>query len=219
MKNMENWIKKIKNMEDRSQAIYLLLIITFIFSQNITWRILLLIPDIENAVTIKSSSLYQTCAGATYVFAAIFLTSDGAVLSRFLQNHPAIMHFVDKIIYISAIVIGALLFSILVFTGLLCLPLENFKSEFYSTKKAVASYVKACVSTPFLNIKIIQGVSFLIVLLIIFSYPLPASIISVVADIFSMVVGIVSFTLVICNVQTKMISDRLMELNKEKERN
>ena len=217
MKNIKNILKNVRKMDEKAQSTYLLLGITFIMSQNITWRLLPLIPGIEKAIIIKSSSLYQTCASAIFVFAAIFLTSDGDIFSRFLQNHPAIMFCINKVIYIEIIVFWTLFFSIIFFFGLLWFSPEKFKSEFYSTKKEILDYAKCSISSPFLNVKIIQGIFYFVVLLVILSFFLPASIISVVADIFSMALGIVSFSLVICNVRTKMINDRLIEMNKEKE--
>lgn len=206
MKSIDNWIKKIRNTDDRTYASYLLLGTSFILSQNFTWRFILSLPNIENNINVKSCSLYQVCASSFFVFVAIFLTSDGDIVFRFFRKHPVVELCVNKILYVLIVTthfIFALLFFLLV---LIFLP-EDFHNRVIKARDEIIASAKEEASSSVLSVRILQGVLYFIFLMVIFTLPFSAEVVSVVAEVVSTIVSTLSFILVLCNVNQKYRED------------
>ena len=186
--------------KDRSVALYVMLVGTFVFSQNITWRLLLLFPNLNQVVSIKSCSLYQTSASSIYVFLVVLLTSDRELVRNFFEKESVLALCINKLIYVVIIFFALTINMLGICFNLLVLPEKEVKDKLQLTWERISKFTKELSSSAF-SVKIMSGLLCFIFLILVWTVALPEETISLIADVFSLIIGIISFSLVVCNVK------------------
>lgn len=192
-----------ETLKVKTTLLYILLIGSLIFSQNLTWKLLLLIPNISEYIFIKSYSLYQTGAGVIYIFTAIFATSDLEILHSYLNKHPLLTSFLDKAIYIIIRTFGYVSTAPLFFVALLDNNDEIVDKQIAEIKESINSITKEFYS-PILEVRLFSGALCFMFLLLIVSLPLPEYVITIMADIVSLSAGVLSCMFVLHNARQQL---------------
>ena len=195
---MDNETIKVK-----TTILYFLLISSLIFSQNLTWKLLLLIPNINEYIFTKSYSLYQTGAGVIYIFTAIFTTSDSEILHSYLDKHPLLSAVIDKAIYIAIRTFGYVSTAPMFFVALLDNNEESAQKSIAEIKESVNTMTSEFYS-PILEARLFAGALCFMFLLLIASLPLPEYVITIMADIVSLFAGVLSCMFVLHNAKQKL---------------
>lgn len=188
------------------QALYILLFFTFFFSQNITWSLIQLIPNINEYIFVKSVPLYQACYATLYIATTIITTSDNDVLHAFIKNHPKIKRFIEKSIYYIIRLLSGFLSFLLHLPDIISLNGKSTEIVVAESKKDSADIFKQFYS-PIFEIRLFGGLACLFLIILLVTLPFSETIISYIADILSLLAALIGCLFVANNAKSKIIKN------------
>lgn len=189
--------RKMENSNVRSKQLFLFFLL--IFSQNITWRLISLISDIEETMG-KPLPFYQVLCLAVYIVFAIATTSDRESYLEFIENHPHIhKYFGYFMLFLFKIVSGAI-------SLMLSLPIlisankDDIRQIAIETKKN-GEDMKNYFNSSIYEVRLVAALCCIFIILVVCSFFLDEVYISYIADVCSMLSAIIGGMFVAKNIK------------------
>ncbi|MBO5337509.1 MAG: hypothetical protein J6A94_10320 [Lachnospiraceae bacterium] len=194
---------KKNNKKIRLQAAYILLFFTLIFSQNITWTLIKLLPDFSDPMLSKACPILQTCSATLYILTTIVITSDREVFEAFLERHTIIKLCLEKLIYWAIRILTSTMSFIMFIPDFTSTSPKSTELIVTERKEYSESMFNQFYSSIF-EIRLFSGISCIFIIIMILAFFLPTTIVFYIADILSMLVAIIGGIFVANNAKAKI---------------
>ena len=195
-----------ENKRTKITLTYIMLFSSLVLSQDISWQLILKIPNVDNFIFLNSASIYQVGASVVYIFLSITTTDDNSVLHKVLECRPQISAFIDNYLYISIRIFSWII------TLFLYIPMIFDTSKRYIPR--LADEMKQDIDTmtdkfhsPIFEVRLLSGALTTIFLVYLISLFLPVHIVSLIADILNLVVNVIGCLFVANNAKMKVLKD------------
>lgn len=195
-----------KNKRERIIILYILLFNSLILSQNIAWKLIRKIPNINEYILLKSTPIYQLGASAIYIFLSITTTDDNSVLHEILERNPKLNNFIEKYIYMSILTFSRIV-TFLMYIPMIFDENEDQLPRLADKMKQDINAMTANFNSPIFEVRLFSGVLTTLFLIFLVSFFLPVEIISLIADLLSLFVNIIGGAFVANNVKLKVLNE------------
>lgn len=186
-------------MENNIKAKQVLLFILLIFSQNITWRLISLLPNIDEMMK-KPMPFYQVLFSSVYIVFAIATTSDRESYIEFIKRYPRFQRCLNCFMQVLFRVVSGAISFLMAIPEFFCANKDDTRKIAIETKKN-AEDIKNDFDSPIYEVRLVAAIGCIFLILVVISFFLNEISVSYIADICSMFSAIIGGIFVARNIK------------------
>lgn len=186
-------------MENNIKAKQIFLFLLLIFSQNITWRLISLLPNIDEMMK-KPMPFYQVLFSSVYIVFAIATTSDRESYIEFIEKYPWIPKCLDSFMQVLFRFVSGAISFLMAIPELFSANEDDTRKIAIETKKN-AEDIKNYFNSPIYEVRLVAAIGCIFLILVVVSFFLNEIYVSYIADICSMLSAIIGGIFVARNIK------------------
>ena len=184
-------------MENNIKAKQIFLFFLLIFSQNITWRLISLLPNIDEMMK-KPMPFYQVLFSSVYIVFAIATTSDRESYIEFIEKYPRFQKCLDSFMQVLFRFVSRAISFLMEIPELFSVNEDD--TRIIATKKN-AEDIKNYFDSPKYEVRLVAAIGCILLILAFASFFLNEIYVSYIADICSMLSAIIGGVFVARNIK------------------
>ena len=186
-------------MENNIKAKQIFLFSLLIFSQNITWRLISLLPNIDEMMK-KPMPFYQVLFSSVYIVFAIATTSDRESYIEFIKKYPGFQRCLDCLMQVLFRFVSGAISFLMAIPDLFSANEDDTRKIAIETKKN-AEDIKNYFDSPIYEVRLVAAIGCIFLILVVVSFFLNEIYVSYIADICSMLSAIIGGIFVTRNIK------------------
>ncbi len=200
-------------MEKSIKVKQILLFFLLVFSQNLTWKFIMLIPNIDEMVK-KAMPICQVLCSAIYIFLTVIATADREIYMECIEKNPMIKKFLDAFMKLLFSIFSWCICFLILIPELLDANKDDIKKIADQNKKSVEDMINNLNSQRD-DVRILESISCLFLILLFISFFSDEIVLSYTADSCSMICAIISGMFVARNIRKFDLSQIQSEIDND----
>lgn len=198
-----------KSIKFKQNFLFLLLV----FSQNLTWKFIMLIPNIDEMAK-KTMPFIQVFCSALYIFLTVITTADREIYIEYIEKNPMIKKFLDAFMKLIFSIFSWGICALIIPLELCDANKEDVPRIADQNKKGVEDMINNLNSQRD-DVRILEVISCLFLILLFVSFFLDEIVLSYIADFCSMICAIISGMFVARNIRKFDLSQIQPEIDND----